>query len=72
MLSTQWASFSGKFTAGFNDTGGHIFPRFILIALTPAANFPPVSTTLVVSSDQHYRLVYTLQKKNQSNVVTAS
>jgi hypothetical protein len=33
----------GKFTAGVNDTGGHIFSDINTIAVTPAANFLPIS-----------------------------
>jgi hypothetical protein len=33
--------YTGEFTAGVNNTDGHIFLRFTSIAVTPAVNLPP-------------------------------
>jgi len=52
-----------------NNTCGHIFPRYSLIALTQVVNFLPLSTTLVVVTEvnntlgqlcHHYPTAYTL------------
>jgi hypothetical protein len=41
----------GKFTSGVNDTGGHIFSEIYFDRVSVAANFPPVSPTPVVRTN---------------------